>query len=349
MKKIDQILMQAYEQKASDVHLTVDVPPVFRIDGKLKNQGTDIVDGILTVELAKEILSHDDWERFVEDGEIDLSYGIEGISRFRVNIFKQRGQVALAIRLLSTKIPTVEQLGLPQVLKKLVTKSQGMILVTGPTGSGKSTTLAAMVDYLNKETSKHIITLEDPIEYIHQHQNCIIDQREIGQDTKAFAKGLRASLRQDPDVILVGELRDLETIQTAITAAETGHLVLATLHTTSAATTIDRIIDVFEPAQQMQIRIQLASVLVGVCSQRLFPLVGQPGRVAATEILINTPAVSNLIRSEKVHQITNVLQTSKSMGMHTLEMNMKEFVQRGMISPKDVQAYLTGDFGHGAV
>ena len=338
-KQIDNWLIRAFYAKASDVHLTVNLSPIFRIDGQLSRQGEQVLTNLQMEHLAKELLTESEWSQFLQDKELDFAYEIVGVSRFRGNIFRQRGNIALSIRLIPTQIPSIEDLQLPEVLKEMVTKKQGLVLVTGPTGSGKSTTLAAMIDYLNKNTSRRIITLEDPIEYMHPHHQCMIDQREVGRDTKAFASGLRSALRQDPDVILVGELRDLETIQTAITAAETGHLVLSTLHTKSAASTIDLIIDVFPPEQQMQIRVQLASVLVGVVSQRLFPYVNRPGRIAATEILLNIPAVANLIRSEKVHQIINVLQTNKALGMHSLEMNMKELVQRGKIHPKEAATY----------
>jgi len=347
-KQIDNCLIRAFYAKASDVHLTVNLPPIFRIDGQLLRQGEQLITNSQMENLAKELLTDSEWDRFLQDKELDFAYEIMGISRFRGNIFKQRGSIALSIRLIPTQIPSLEDLQLPVVLKEMVNKKQGLVLVTGPTGSGKSTTLAAMIDYLNKETSRRIITLEDPIEYMHPHHQCIIEQREVGRDTKAFAIGLRSALRQDPDVILVGELRDLETIQIAITAAETGHLVLSTLHTKSAISTIDRIIDVFPPAQQMQVRVQLASVLVGVVSQRLFPYVNGPGRIAATEILLNIPAVANLIRSEKSHQIINVLQTNKSLGIHSLEMSMKELVQRGKINPKDVANYQE-TLDHGAI
>lgn len=280
------------------------------------------------------------WERFKEKGELDFSYGVQGVSRFRVNAYHQRSCIALAVRVVPTKIPALDELDLPPVLKKVAGKPQGLVLVTGPTGSGKSTTLASMVDFMNKTMRKHVITLEDPIEYLHKHGNCIIDQREVGLDTSNFANGLRAALRQDPDVIMVGEMRDLETIQTAITAAETGHLVLGTLHTSSAPATINRIIDVFPPSQQAQIRIQLASVLVSIVSQRLFPLADNRGRKAATEILINNSAVANLIRNEKVHQITSIMQTSKAHGMHTLDTSIKELVQTGQVSKEAAMPYL---------
>jgi twitching motility protein PilT len=280
------------------------------------------------------------WQTFEEKGELDFSYSVPGISRFRVNAYRQRTSVAIAIRIIPSRVPSLEELSLPPILNSLVDKPQGLILVTGPTGSGKSTTLASMIDYMNRTMKKHIITLEDPIEYLHRHNQCMIDQREVGFDTKSFATGLRASLRQDPDVILVGELRDLETIQTAITAAETGHLVLGTLHTTSAPSTIDRIIDVFPGPQQAQIRIQLASVLVSIISQRLFPSLDRQSRKVATEILVNTPAVANLIRNEKIHQIQNVMQTSRALGMHTLEMSIRQLIQNSEISRVSAESFL---------
>ncbi|HZG60702.1 MAG TPA: type IV pilus twitching motility protein PilT [Anoxybacillus sp.] len=339
-QRFEHLLRAAYELKASDLHLTVGVPPIMRINGELKKYGQEILRPEDTEAMAKVAISEKLWPQFQEKGEIDFSYGIPGVSRFRVNTYMQRSCISMAIRVIPTKIPTIDELRLPEVLKKIVTKPQGLVLVTGPTGSGKSTTLAAMIDYMNKTMKKHIITLEDPIEYLHKHGNCIIDQREIGFDTNNFANGLRAALRQDPDVILVGEMRDLETIHTAITAAETGHLVFGTLHTSSAPDTINRMIDVFPPEQQQQIRIQLASVLVAVISQRLFPMANKQGRIAATEILINNSAVANLIRNEKIHQIVSVMQTSKALGMHTLESNIKELVQAGMIDRDIVEPYL---------
>jgi twitching motility protein PilT len=339
-QRLEHLLRAAFELKASDLHLTVGVPPIMRINGELKKYGQDVLRPEDTEAMARAIIPEGLWQQFQEKGELDFSYGIPGISRFRVNTYKQRSCVSLAVRVIPTKIPTIDDLQLPEVLKRIAHKPQGLVLVTGPTGSGKSTTLAAMIDYMNRTMRKHIITLEDPIEYLHKHGTCIIDQREVGFDTNNFANGLRAALRQDPDVILVGEMRDLETIHTAITAAETGHLVLGTLHTSSAPATIDRIIDVFPPAQQPQIRIQLASVLVAVISQRLFPTVQKTGRVAATEILINNSAVANLIRNEKIHQIINVMQTSRALGMHTLEMSIKELLQAGLISKEIAEPYL---------
>lgn len=339
-EKIDHLLQAGFELKASDIHITVGVPPVMRINGDLRKYGKESILPEETEGMAMAIIPEKMWPRFKEQGELDFSYGLPGVSRFRVNTYHQRGCVSMAIRIVPTSIPTIEELNLPEVLKKIAEKPQGLVLVTGPTGSGKSTTLAAMIQYMNETMKKHVITLEDPIEYLHKHGSSIIDQREVGFDTNNFANGLRAALRQDPDVILVGEMRDLETIQTAITAAETGHLVFGTLHTSSAPATINRIIDVFPPAQQAQIRIQLASVLVSVVSQRLFPTIEKQGRIGATEILINNSAVSNLIRNEKIHQIISIMQTSRSYGMHTLEMDIKDLVQKGIISKESAEPYL---------
>lgn len=339
-EKIEHLLQAGFELKASDIHITVGVPPVMRINGDLRKYGKESILPEETEGMARAIIPEKMWPRFKEQGELDFSYGLPGVSRFRVNTYHQRGCVSMAIRIVPTSIPTIEELNLPEVLKKIAEKPQGLVLVTGPTGSGKSTTLAAMIQYMNETMKKHVITLEDPIEYLHKHGSSIIDQREVGFDTNNFANGLRAALRQDPDVILVGEMRDLETIQTAITAAETGHLVFGTLHTSSAPATINRIIDVFPPAQQAQIRIQLASVLVSVVSQRLFPTIEKQGRIGATEILINNSAVSNLIRNEKIHQIISIMQTSRSYGMHTLEMDIKDLVQKGIISKDSAEPYL---------
>jgi twitching motility protein PilT len=338
--KIDHLLSSGFEQKASDIHITVGIPPIMRINGDLKRFGTEVTVPEDTEGMAKAIIPQKLWDQFKAKGELDFSYGIPGISRFRINAYHQRGCVSLAARVVPTRIPTLEELEMPSILKKIAEKPQGLVLVTGPTGSGKSTTLAAMIQYINKNMSKHIVTLEDPIEYLHKHGNSIIDQREVGFDTNNFANGLRAALRQDPDVILVGEMRDLDTIQTAITAAETGHLVLGTLHTSSAPATINRIIDVFPSGQQAQIRIQLASVLVSVISQRLFPTSDKKSRRGATEILINNAAVANLIRNEKIHQIMSIMQTSRVYGMHTLEMSIKELLQQGIIAREAAEPYL---------
>lgn len=339
-ERLDYILTAAYELGTSDIHLTVGVPPIMRLHGDLKQYGKEIIKPQDTEEMVKAIIPDTLWETFKENGELDFSYGIPAVSRFRINAYHQRSSVSLAIRVVPTKIPTLEELGLPNVLKEIAGKPQGLVLVTGPTGSGKSTTLAAMIDYINKNMKRHIVTLEDPIEYLHNHGTSIIDQREVGFDTKSFANGLRACLRQDPDIILVGEMRDLETISTAITAAETGHLVLGTLHTTDAPSTIDRIIDVFPPGQQSQVRIQLASVLASIISQRLFPTISKDGRVAALEIMINNAAIRNLIRNEKIHQIHSVMQTSKASGMETLGMAVKHLLEKGKIDKNTAVQYL---------
>ncbi|MDP4162488.1 MAG: type IV pilus twitching motility protein PilT [Bacillota bacterium] len=339
-EKIDLLLRAAFELKASDIHLTVGVPPIMRINGELRKYGKDLLRPNDTEGMAHAIVPSPMWDVFKEKGDLDFSYAIQGISRFRVNAYMQRSCVALAIRIVPTRIPTIDELELPDVLRKIAEKPHGLVLVTGPTGSGKSTSLAAMIHYMNETMRKHIITLEDPIEYLHKHGNSIIDQREVGYDTINFSNGLRAALRQDPDVIMVGEMRDLETIQTAITAAETGHLVLGTLHTSSAHATINRIIDVFPPAQQPQIRIQLATVLVAIVSQRLFPTIDKKNRKAATEIMVNNPAISNLIRNEKIHQIPSIMQTSRALGMHTLETSITDLLERGLIQKEQALPYI---------
>ncbi|MFS0575371.1 type IV pilus twitching motility protein PilT [Sporosarcina sp. 179-K 3D1 HS] len=340
---IDNLLTAAFQSKASDIHLTVGVPPIFRVHGDLKRYGESSVDENFTGSVAQLTIPEKMYDQFKEHGQVDYSYEVQGAARFRVNAFQQRGNTSLAFRTIPTQIPTIEDLQMPGILKTLSETRQGLILVTGPTGSGKSTTLAAMIRYINETMRRHIITLEDPIEYVHLHGASIIDQREVGFDTDSFADGLRAALRQDPDVILVGEMRDLETISTAITAAETGHLVFATLHTWSAASTIDRIIDVFPPGQQAQIRIQLAGVLTAVISQRLFPTADRRGRRAATEVMINNPAIGNLIRTEKVHQIPNVIQTNRGSGMHMMAASVKNFLDQGIITYENAKPYLEGE------
>ena len=332
MEQLDMVLSAAYEKKASDVHLVVGAAPVFRVDGKLIPQKQAFLTPEDTEAFARTILSQDLWETLEKKREIDFSYAITDIARFRVNAFYQRNALSLAFRIISKDIPSVESLGIPGIAKKLVQQPHGLFLVTGPTGSGKSTSLAALIDYVNETMNRHIITLEDPIEYLHVHKQSIIEQREVGFDTLSFKDGLRASLRQDPDVILVGEMRDMDTISTAITASETGHLVLGTLHTSDAAGSIERMIDVFPAGQREQIRLMLANVLLGILSQRLLPTKKTNGRVAATEMLVNNAAVKNLIRAEKMHQIPNVLQTSMDQGMHTMEMSIKRLAEVETIS-----------------
>ena len=342
---IQDLLQHAYDEKASDLHVTTGIPPVYRVNGQLKHYGDVNVTAEMIEQMVIDILPAYKASEFKEKGETDFNFSLEGLCRFRINAYHQRNVGAIAARLISSEIPTIESLNMPKVLYDLAEKPQGLILVTGPTGSGKSTTLAAMIDYINETKSKHIITLEDPIEYLHSHKKSVVNQREIGVDTGSFANGLRASLRQDPDIILVGEMRDLETISTAITAAETGHLVFGTLHTSSAPTTIDRIIDVFPPHQQGQIRIQLANVLQGIISQRLFFRKDKAGRVAATEILVSIPAVTNLIRNEKIHQIPSVMQTNRALGMHTLETSIQALVSSGKVTLEEVRPYLNvGDY-----
>lgn len=341
MERLDELLKIGNSKGASDVHIVAGSPPIYRINGQLIPQRQEEM--MLpkdTSMMAKAILTEEMWDTLEKRREVDLSYGISGVSRFRVNIFYQRSAISLAFRVIPRKIPSIDELGIPKILEKVVQNPHGLFLVTGPTGSGKSTSLASMIDYMNTHMNKHIITLEDPIEYLHSHNQSIIEQREIGFDTLSFKDGLRASLRQDPDVILVGELRDLDTIQTAITAAETGHLVLGTLHTQDTAGTIDRMIDVFPVHQRDQTRTMLANVLIGVMSQRLFRTIsGNRGRVAATEMLINNAAIKNHIRSEKMHQIPNVLQTARDQGMHTMEMSIKQLISEKKIRASELLPY----------
>lgn len=342
LESVNQLLTSAFHQKASDIHITCGVPPIFRVQGDLVKFGTSVITPDISREMAKAITPDKMWDTFIEMGELDYSHVVENVARFRVNAFHQKGKISIAFRTIPQIIPTVDQLNMPSTLKKLAETKQGLILVTGPTGSGKSTTLAAMIKHMNTDMNKHIITLEDPIEYMHDHGTSIIDQREVGFDTKSFSNGLRAALRQDPDVILVGEMRDLETISIAITAAETGHLVLGTLHTSSAASTIERIIDVFTPEQQAQVRTQLGGVLKAVISQRLLKTADGKGRRAATEILITNPAISNLIRTEKVHQIPNVIMTNRAAGMHMMATSVKELLDAGEITREMAKPYLEG-------
>ena len=334
--EISDLIKVGIKLKASDIHITVGVPPVFRINGILQNYGENIFTPKDTEYLVKEILSEDKFKILEEKGELDISFSSSGVGRFRINVFKQRGSFGMALRIIPLTIPTMDELGIPPIVKDLSMLPRGLILVTGPTGSGKSTTLASIVDLINHNKKYHILTLEDPIEYLHKHDKSIVNQREIGSDSLSFANALRAALRQDPDVILVGEMRDLETMSIALTAAETGHLVLSTLHTIGAASTIDRIIDVFPSYQQQQVRIQLSSVIQGIISQQLLPMIDGKGRIAAFEIMVATPAIRNLIREEKTHQIDTAIQTGSKYGMQTMDNSMLKLFNKGKISEETV-------------
>lgn len=329
---IDELLNIVVEKNASDLHICYDSEPVIRVDGKLIRLNYEKLSPQDTQRMMYEIITDEQIERFESTYELDFSYSLPKRARFRVNCYRDRGSVAGAFRLIPNRIPTVRELNLPPVLEELTNKPRGFILVTGPTGSGKSTTLAAMVNQINRTRAEHIITIEDPIEYLHSHNLSIINQRELGQDTKSFANALRACLREDPDVILVGEMRDPETIALAITAAETGHLVFATLHTNNAAESIDRIIDVFPPGQQEQIRIQLANNIQAVVAQQLLPRAGAPGRIPAVEVMVATPAIRNLIRENKTHQIPSMIQTSAAHGMQSMDQNLRDLYQKGFIT-----------------
>ncbi|MGI5816662.1 MAG: type IV pilus twitching motility protein PilT [Armatimonadota bacterium] len=332
---IDELLELVVEHNASDLHISDGLPPVLRIDGELKKTRYETVDPDVAQRMIYDILTDDQVQRFETDLELDCSYAFQDIARFRVNVYRDRGTVASALRLIPRKIPTVEELNLPPIVSDLARRVRGLILVTGPTGSGKSTTLASMINQINHERAEHIITIEDPIEYLHTHNKSVINQRELGQDTHSFNNALRASLREDPDVILVGEMRDLETIQLAVTCAETGHLVMATLHTNSAAESVDRMIDVFPPAQQDQIRIQISNNLQAIMSQQLMRRAGQPGRIAAIEVMIASSAIRNLIREGKTHQITSHIQTSSSSGMQTMDQALRDLYHASMITYED--------------
>jgi twitching motility protein PilT len=335
MIPFQELLNKCVELNASDLHITVGIPPTMRINGSLIPYGNDKLTPADTEQYVKEILSEEKYKEYLEVGEMDFSYSIKGTGRFRVNIFRQRGSDAMALRMIPLQVPTLEKLDMPPIITELTNKTRGLILVTGPTGSGKSTTLAAMINEINRNRNCHIITLEDPIEYLHKHKKSIVNQREIGYDSKSYASALRGALREDPDVILVGEMRDLETISIAITAAETGHLVLSTLHTIGASKTVDRIVDVFPPHQQQQIKVQLAAVLEGVISQQLIKRADGDGRVCALEIMVTTPAIRNLIREGKTHQIDSAVQTGGKYGMKTMDMSLVELYKKGIISYDD--------------
>jgi twitching motility protein PilT len=356
---IDNLLTLAVDHKASDIHFTVGVPPVFRLNGELVplcltaggRLTPCVTDGGFKAAEESERLSREDIEdalrqlmtekqlhQFNDAGEADFAYGIPGLGRFRINCFKQRGSPAIAIRVLNTRIPTLADLGLPEVLSHLARRFNGLIVVTGPAGSGKSSTLAAMVNQINQERRCHIITLEDPIEYLHRHNRSIVNQREIGDDTGSFAAALRGALREDPDVIMVGEMRDTETTALTLSASETGHLVLATMHTPNAALAIDRIIDVFPAHHSSQVRIQLAGVLQGIIAQQLLPRADKKGRIVAVEVLIATPAVRKLVREGKTHQIPSVIQTGSRYGMISMDQSLKSLYTRSFITREQMAA-----------
>jgi twitching motility protein PilT len=330
--RIEVLLDEVIKKKASDLHIQVGLPPMLRIDGSLTPvTGADPLDEEAVETLIFSILDEDQKQILIKDKEFDFSFAFGDLGRFRVNAFHERGNMAAALRLIPNEILTIEQLGLPTIVNKFSEYPRGLVLVTGPTGSGKSTSLAAMVDKINNEQSKHIITIEDPIEFTHKSNKSVIVQREVHYDTYSFSAALRSALREDPDVVLIGEMRDLETIASAITIAETGHLVFATLHTNSASQSIDRMIDVFPPHQQPQIRAQLANILMAIVSQRLIPTIGG-GRIAAAEILVATPAVRNIVREGKAHQLEAVIQTGAEFGMQSMDKQLVQLIHAGTIT-----------------
>ncbi|MDD5089282.1 MAG: type IV pilus twitching motility protein PilT [Candidatus Wallbacteria bacterium] len=329
-----EMLREGVKQNVSDIIFSVGAPPVFRIQGKLQHYGKEPLVPEVTKKLVYSILSDEQKAHYEELNELDLSISLKGIGRFRVNVYKQKSHVGAAFRTIMERIPSLEELNMPKTVGTFTEYPNGLVLVTGPTGSGKSTTLASMIDLINTRTSCHIVTVEDPIEFVHEHKSCIIDQRQLGRDTQTYSNALKYVLRQDPDVILVGEMRDLETITATITLAETGHLVFSTLHTQSAAQTIDRIVDVFPPYQQEQIRTQLSLTLKAVVSQQLLPKARGTGRVAAREIMVMNSAISNLIREGKTYMIPNCLQTGKREGMITMEESILDLLRHGDISPE---------------
>lgn len=334
---VHELMALTADLAASDIHLKVGSPPVLRIHGELEVRDEYAPLGAEDMErLFEQFTNPGHRERFERDRELDLSYGLSGVGRFRINVGSQRSTLTIVMRRLSSQIPDVDDLDLPPICKELVLEPRGLILVTGPTGSGKSTTLAAMINHMNALQARRIITIEDPIEYLFRDKRCFITQRELGDDTLSFSEALKRALRQDPDVILVGEMRDLETISAAITAAETGHLVLSTLHTAGAALTVDRIIDVFPPFQQQQVRVQLASIIVGVLSQTLLPTVDGRGRVAAVEVMTASPAIRSMIREGKSHQIPGIIETSQRLGMQTLDQALLNLYERGLVTLDEI-------------
>jgi twitching motility protein PilT len=329
------VITRMTEEGASDVHLSPGFPPAIRVRGRIVPvDGYSELTPQETRDTVYSLLNDDQRKRFESRKQLDLAYAVPGVARFRVNCFFQRGSISAAFRRIPHQIPELDALGLPAVLEEFTRKPRGFVLVTGPTGSGKSTSLAAMIDIINREREEHILTIEDPIEFLHQHQSCIVNQREIGADAEDFSLALKAALREDPDVILVGEMRDLETMSTALTAAETGHLVFATLHTQSTAQTVDRIIDIFPAEQQSQVRMQLSIALQGIVTQQLLPTADGTGRVVGCEVLVPTPAVRNLIREGKTHQIYSAIQTSGALGMQTMDAHLAQLVRMGRITRK---------------
>ena len=340
---IEEMLELAMQKGASDLHVSANLPPVIRIDGKLMRTNMPVLSAEDVETTLFPILTNEQRRMLEQDWELDFGYGLHGIGRFRVNMYRDKGSYAAAFRSINTNPPTFEELGLPEIVKKVADRPRGLVLVTGPTGSGKSTTLAAMIDYINSTRAEHILTIEDPIEFIHTSKKSVVHQRELGQDTHSTTNALRSALREDPDVILIGEMRDLESMSLAITAAETGHLVFATLHTSSASQTIDRLVDAFPEGQQQQIRLQLSNTLVAVFSQTLLPKlapdgINKKGRVMAQEIMIVNNAISNLIREHKTAQIYSSIQTGAGMGMQTLDMALRDLFKAGLIDQADALA-----------
>lgn len=338
MINLREMLEQMVKMGASDLHLTVGSPPVVRVDGKLQRLPHDMLTGEMTKKLAYSMLNEKQKTKFEQQNELDFSFGIESMSRFRANMFMQRGNIAVALRQIPYEIRTFEELQLPKVMQNFAVLPRGLVLVTGPTGSGKSTTLAAIIDKINKERPVHIITVEDPIEYLHRHQTALINQREVYSDTPSFSSALKYALREDPDVVLVGEMRDLETIESALSISETGHLAFATLHTNSCAESINRIVDVFPTNQQEQIRVSLSFSLQAVVSQTLIPKIGG-GRVMALEIMVATPAIRAIIRDDKIHQVYSMLQSGQKFGMKTMNQSLAELYLGGKITINDAMSY----------
>jgi len=344
--EMQELLQMVADRAASDLHLKTDQPPILRVAGRLIRTSLPALSADDVLQLIASMLTPEQMETLQQNYELDCSYGIEGLGRFRVNLYKDKGNFAAALRAVAPRIPNLQELGLPEICKEIAQSPRGLVLITGPTGHGKSTTLASMIDWINDNRADHILTIEDPIEYVHHSKRSIVSQRELGNDTKSFANALRAALREDPNVILVGELRDLDTIKLALTAAETGHLVFGTVHTSSAAQSIDRLIDVFPPEQQQQVRIMLSNSLVAIISQTLLPRMQESaggsaitkGRILALEILINTPAIANLIREGKTAQIYSAIQMGGALGMQTLETALSNLVKQGIISTSEALA-----------